>query len=135
VKFTRTDLIARIEAEIGRRETAAAERTAKNRADYDKALAEHVQRTAEAWKEFGKAIARAGRAGRAIGADDVPRALSGGYNRAEIRVWDRKPPEPTVANTEAHRTLLELVKSCIDDEITDSAIARLGFKTAELFRS
>jgi hypothetical protein len=134
VKFTRTELIARIEAEIARREAAAADRTAKNRADHERAVAEHVQRTGDAWREFAKAIGRAARAGRPVCAADVPPELNSG-GRGYLHVWDRQPPAAAAANVAAHRTLLELVKSCTDDEISVAALQRLGFKTAELFRA
>lgn len=133
MKFTRTDLIARVEATIARCEQIAADKTAKAAAEYERNLGRHVGETAEAWAAFAATIRRRVRAGKPITTADIPGQLRHGYGSG-IRLWDTKPPTPTVANTAAHHALLGLLKACTDDEISDAALQRLGFRATDHIR-
>jgi hypothetical protein len=136
VKFNRTDLIARVQAEIARREQAAAEANAKAAAEHDKKLTEYVRRTSDAWSRLATTIRARIRAGRPITVDDIPVELRGGWHGGDrIDTWRSNGAAVQTANVDALTTLLHLLEATTEEEITTASLERVGFRTAELFRT
>jgi hypothetical protein len=136
VKFARTDLIDRVKAEIERLEQAAADRNAKYAQKYVERRQEYLDRTGPAWSELANTIRNRHRKSQPMTADDIPTLLRGGYTAGHVRTWDddSKPDEYT-ADTTHLATLLNLLESATDDEITTAGLERMGFRMAQLFRS
>lgn len=132
MKFARTDLIARVEAEIARRNKTAAERTEKAAAEHEQHRAEHVDKYADTWKAFATRIRyRVGR-GQAITDDDIPVGLRNGRGGYVRTFTDRKPNEYT-ADTATLETLLDLLTTATDETISTSQLEAMGFRVARLF--
>lgn len=136
MKFQRTDLIKRVEAEIGRRILAAQEANTKAQAKAEKDRREYLDRTTTAWTAFAENITAAVKAGRPVTTDDCPTGLKDGWmDRVPLRRPDSFTPAPDrEPDTAALDTLLDLLKAATDDEVTTSSLERMGFRTAQLFR-
>lgn len=137
MKFARTVLIERVQAEIVRREKRAAERTAEAAAKRGEQLAEYLDTTAAGWKALADTIRTRQRYGKPLIADDIPRSLrTGGYNGGNcVRVWAEPRGETYTADTAPLAALLALLQSAVDEEVTAASIERLGFRTAGLFNA
>jgi hypothetical protein len=136
MKFSRADLLARVRAEIARREQATAERVARERAEYEAKLAAHVEATGPAWSELADTIRRRVRASKPVTPADIPTALRPKWansSSGQVAVWDGKPPPERFPNIAALEMLAGLLDATTDDEITTAALERLGFRTADLF--
>ncbi|TDC33123.1 hypothetical protein [Micromonospora sp. KC213] len=136
MKFQRTDLIKRVQAEIGRRILAAEEANTKAREKTERERQEYVDRTADEWRTFVGNINAALDAGRPVTSEDCPKVLKDGWmDRVQLRPAERwEPPTERVPDTAALTTLLDLLEAATDDEVTTSSLERMGFRTAQLFR-
>lgn len=133
MKFHRTDLIVRVEAAIAAKKKAADERNAKATADYQAKLARWIAETNDAWKQLADTIRVRLRAGKPMTAGDIPRRLRDGWSNGHITTWNDSPQAPHVADVAALEQLLVLLSAATDDEVTTSALERMGFRTAALF--
>jgi hypothetical protein len=134
VKFTRTDLINRLETEIQRRLDQAADRHAKSTAAFEERRAAYLDRTAEPWREFMNTIRRQLRAGEPITSDDIPNALKGSYTGGHVAVFNDTRPDQAEAHVAPLHTLMELLRATSDDEISTTALERMGLRLTDLFR-
>lgn len=133
MKFHRTDLIVRVEAAIAAKKKAADERNAKAAADYEAKLARWIAETSDAWKQLADTIRVRLRAGKPMTAGDIPRRLRDGWSGSHITTWNISRDAPYVADVAALEQLLVLLSVATDDEVTTSALERMGFRTAALF--
>lgn len=133
MKFARTDLIARVEAEIARREQRAAERYKAATARYQENRAKYLASTAEAWKTLADTIRRRLRTSTPMTADDIPQSLRGDYRRI-VSTWDERHPDQVTPDTSGLAFLLELLRACTDEEITTASLERMGLRWTNLFR-
>lgn len=134
MKFNRTDLITRVEAAITAQQKHAEERTAKALQQHLDRRAEYLNHTRDAWKQFADTIRARLRADKPITRADIPRDLADGrYAGGYVATWDDKPPTTYTADTTALEQLLVLLHAATDDEISTSALERMGFRTAQLF--
>lgn len=134
MKFARTDLIDRVEAEITRRQQHTADRNKKATAHFEKTRREYIDRTSDAWIELATTVRRRVRNSQPVTSTDIPKALRGGYTTGHIRTFDDTEPQEWTADTSALETLLDLLKSATDDEISTTHLERMGFRMAQLFR-
>ncbi len=136
MRFARTDLIARVKAEILRRTQAADKANAAKWDEHRQAEAKYVAQTGEAWKKLADTIRLRARQGRPITSADIPKDLcdrasnDGGW----VRTFRRGEPSKVVANTAALENLLLLLEAATDEEITTASLERVGFRVAGLFR-
>jgi hypothetical protein len=134
VKFTRTDLISRLEAEIQRRQNDAADRNAKNTATFEERRAAYLERTTEPWREFMNTIRRRLNKGEPITSDDIPNALKGSYTGGHVAVFSNTPPDQYEPHVVHLHTLMELLRATTDEEISTASLERMGLRLTDLFR-
>ncbi|MGW3888910.1 hypothetical protein ACWD69_09485 [Micromonospora chokoriensis] len=136
MKFQRTDLIKRVQAEIGRRMLAATEANTKAHEKAARRRQEYIDGTAEAWQEFADNINAALAAGRPLTSDDAPRVLKNGWmDKVQLHPASQwEPPADRVPDTDALNTLLDLLEAATDEVVSTSALESMGFRTANLFR-
>lgn len=135
MRFQRAKLIARVKEEISKRKAVTAQRNAVLAEKHAAKRDAYVADTAEAWKRFADVIRLRLRTGQPITDADIPKGLRVGSWRSSLLVWDDKAPtayEPDIADL---RQMLALLEAAEDDEVTTSALERLGIKTAQVFRA
>lgn len=135
MKFTRTALIDRVKAEIDRLEQATTSDNAEVQTKYQERRQQYLDRTGDAWKEFAATIRRRQNKNQPIVPGDIPAVLRDGRNGGHVAVWDYPDPKERVAPTGDLGTLLSLLESATDDEISTVSLERMGFRMAQLFRA
>lgn len=136
MKFTRTDLIDRVKAEIARREQAAVDRNAKANAAREERFRQYMDRTSAAWSTFATKIRTRIRRNEPITAQDIPVELRGGWiDSGRVDVWTDRGAGEITPDVDALHNLLHLLEAATDDEVTTNSLERMGFRTAQLFRA
>lgn len=137
MKFLRADLIKQVKDEIQRRTDAAAKATADAVARTAKSRDEYLASTSDDWLLFAARIEDAVRQGRPVTAEDIPQRLCDGWgDRFLVKRADYwAPPTPHEPDTDALRTLLDLLEAATDDAVSTTSLERSGFRMARLFRT
>lgn len=126
MKFDRTDLITRAEAEIQRRKTAAAERDEQAAKDAAAERQEWMDTKAPHFVVFANRIKDKIRKGRPIVTEDVPPALRARYSDIEFFTPPRITAHP--AATATLEQLVAVLSAVTDDEVTSAGLVQLGFR-------
>lgn len=137
MKVNRLELIAKIQAMITERETAAEARKAEAYTKAGNAETEYVRDHAGDWGKFADTIRLRNRRGQAITIEDVPEGLRSGSGRyADVRVFRPTTVRESefVPRTEPLTRLLAVLESSPDEFISTSALDRIGAPLRELLR-
>lgn len=133
MKFDRTDLIARAEAEIQRRKDAAAEADAQAANDAASRREEWLDTKGPGYVLFANRIKDKIRKGRPIVQDDIPQEIRARYDRIDVFSDPRRTP--TVADTGTLERFISVLSAVTDDEVTSAGLIQLGFRDlTRLFR-
>lgn len=132
MKFNRTDLVDQVDAEIERCRAATAADNDAKAGEYAQARGRYVAETGDAWAQFAATIRRRVRAGAPVTRDDIPEQLADGHG-GYLRVWRTAAPKPRRAPVDELLTLRAVLLACTDDEVTATALERLGVRIATLF--
>lgn len=136
MRFNRADLIKRIQEEIVRREDRAVRLNREAAEKHAEKRTQYLDRTTDAWRELADTIRRRIRTKTPVVGSDIPVALRNGYSGGgHIETWRDTEPTSHAPDVEPLTTLLHLLQSCTEDEISTNALQRLGFRTADLFRT
>lgn len=133
MKFNRTDLIDRAEAEIQRRKDAAAEADAQAAKDAVTQRQEWLDTKGPGYVLFANRIKDKIRKGRPIVQDDIPQEIRTRYDRIDVFSDPRRTTTtPEVAHLERFISVLSAVT---DDEVTSTGLVQLGYRDlTKLFR-
>lgn len=134
MKFQRIDLIDRVKARIVAEEQRASDATAKDRAEFEQKRQDYLDSTAAGWTRLADVIRRRVRENRPISAADIPHSLANPNWSGRVKTFDATEPEAREPRTGELRQILAVLEACTDDEVTTTALERIGIKTNSIFR-
>lgn len=135
MKFNRQALQQAAREALAAAKEAHDAEVAKLRAEDENALTAWVEQYGEAWANAAAAIRRKIKAGMPITRDDLPADTRFGH---QVALWHSggrsSSPRPASAYRESHelRSLITLLDTVADDEVSSSALGVLGISTAAL---
>jgi len=133
MKFDRSDLIARAEAEIQRRKDAAAEANQQAIKDSADQRQEWLDTKGPEYVIFANRIKDKIRKGRPIVKDDIPQGIRSRYS--EIELFSDPRRTPAVADTVTLERFVSVLSAVTDGEVTSAGLIQLGFRDlTRLFR-
>ena len=127
MKFSRTEMITRAQAEIERRKAAHAVAVAEAESRCDQARADWARDHLPAYNEFANTIKRKARKGQPIVKDDIPRTITNRYGDS-LNVFNQPRPDQAKPNVEGLERLISLLNAVTDDEITSTGLVSLGYR-------